>query len=42
MNIENIEFELKYINSAGLTLDLEERISLEMALQNLKQTHPAD
>jgi len=32
MNIENIEFELKYINQTGSTLDIDERIKLEIAL----------
>ncbi len=42
MNIENIEFELKYINQTGSTLDLDERIKLELLLQGLSETHPAD
>jgi hypothetical protein len=32
MNIENIEFELKFINQTGATLDIDERIKLEIAL----------
>jgi len=32
MNIDNIEFELKYINQTGITLDIDERIHLELKL----------
>ena len=32
MNIENIEFELKYVNQTGSTLDVDERVKLELAL----------
>ena len=32
MNINNIEFELKYLNQTGVTLDIDERIRLELAL----------
>ncbi len=42
MNIKNLEFELKYVNQVGSTLDIDERIKLELALLNLTNIHPAD
>ena len=42
MNIENIEFELKYINQVGSTLNIDERLNLDLALQNLIKTHPEE
>ena len=32
MNIENIDFELKYINQVGSTLNIDEKINLDLAL----------
>jgi hypothetical protein len=42
MNIDNIEFELKYINQVGLTLDMDERVQLELLFNHLSHTHPSD
>ncbi len=42
MNIENLEFDLKYVNLTGSTLSVDERIKLELALQNLSLSHPAE
>lgn len=42
MNIKNLEFELKYLNQVGATLDMDERIKLELALLNLTNIHPVD
>jgi radial spoke head protein 9 len=42
MNIKNLEFELKYLNQVGASLDIDERIKLELALLNLTNIHPAD
>ena len=32
MNIENIEFELKYVNQIGSSLNIDERLKLDLAL----------
>lgn len=42
MNIDNIEYELKYINQVGLTLDMDERVQLELLFNHLSLNHPSD
>jgi radial spoke head protein 9 len=36
MEIENIESHLKYINQNGVTLSIDERLNLDLALQKLQ------
>jgi radial spoke head protein 9 len=38
MNINNIESELKFVNQLGITINTEERLKLEIVIQNLKQS----
>lgn len=38
MNINNIESELKFVNQLGITINTEERLKLELVIQNLKQS----
>lgn len=35
MEIENIATHLKYVNTSGLTLNIEEKMQLNIALQKL-------
>jgi hypothetical protein len=36
MELENIATHLKYVNTSGLTLNIEERMQLSIALQKLQ------
>lgn len=36
MEVENLESELKYINANGVTLSIDERLNLELALSKLQ------
>lgn len=36
MEIENIESHLKYVNTNGVTLSIEEKLNLDLALQKLQ------
>jgi hypothetical protein len=35
MEVENLESHLKYVNTNGVTLNIDERLNLDLALQKL-------
>lgn len=42
MEVENIASHLKYVNSSGVTLNIEERMNLDIALQKLNNDFSFD
>ena len=42
MEVESIAQHLKYVNASGVTLNIEERMNLDIALQKLKNDFAFD